>query len=265
LLTSIVPVVAAAVDLDVADGGFGGVRRVAARDVEDAEDRLGAVPFLPEGGLGALDRLTRDFPIGVEPIRIAHHTDDAVLAVAGRQIARNLGGEIACRDADVVFAAFDLLLGGGAIAGVAGRGDLGAGVNRKLFSRLDIGDAVEGGDQLLFPHAVPAGDTLASSEVGEIFLGAALPFVTTHATPLRWRPARGARWLGISGPSVEGNSRESFRGGRGLNQRRAGIIPAVETVERRFSYGLFTVPASRSKGRTTKKGNVSVKRLPPSR
>src|SRR5262249_13533283 len=60
-----VPTVAPAVDVDVADGGFRGRGRLVGTDVEQPQDRLGAVPVLPEGGLGPLDGLVRQFPIRV--------------------------------------------------------------------------------------------------------------------------------------------------------------------------------------------------------
>ena len=55
-----VPVVHAAVDLDVADVPLGGRGRVLAGDVHQPEDRPGGVPLLAERGLGAgeVDRLS---------------------------------------------------------------------------------------------------------------------------------------------------------------------------------------------------------------
>ena len=100
-----VPVVAAAVDVDVADDRFGGAGRVVAADVEQAQDRLGAVPVLAEGGLGPLDGLAGQFPVGVQPVGIADHDDDAVLAVAGGQVLGHLGGQVLGGHADVVLAA----------------------------------------------------------------------------------------------------------------------------------------------------------------
>ena len=85
-------------------GGAGGV---VAADVEQAQDRLGAVPLLAEGGLGPLDGLAGQLPVGVQPVGIADHDDDAVLAVAGRQVLGHLGGQVLGGHADVVLAALD--------------------------------------------------------------------------------------------------------------------------------------------------------------
>src|SRR5439155_9681236 len=83
-----VPVVAAAVDFDVAEDGLGGAGRVLATHIKQAENRLGRVPLLAERGFGAADGVPRQLPVGVQPIRIADHDDDAVFAIAGRQVAR---------------------------------------------------------------------------------------------------------------------------------------------------------------------------------
>src|SRR5262249_3848475 len=116
-----VPVVAAAVDLDVADLLFAAVRGLPAGDVEQPQDRPGVVPLVAQGRLGPLDGLGGQLPVAVQPVRVAHHQDDAVLAVAGRQVAGLPGGQVVL-GADVVLAGFDLLLGGGTAGRVAGGG-----------------------------------------------------------------------------------------------------------------------------------------------
>src|SRR5262249_46641495 len=119
-----VPVVAAAVDFDVAHNRFGRAGGVLAADVEQPEDRLGPVPSLGEGGLGPLDGQPGQFPVGVQPVRVADHDDNAVLAVAGWEVLGHLGGKVFGWDTDFVFATFDLLLGGVAGRGIAGGGGL---------------------------------------------------------------------------------------------------------------------------------------------
>src|SRR5262249_62309573 len=69
----------------------------------------------------------------MEPIGIAHHGDDAILAVTGREVLWDLNGEILGRHADLVLAAFDFFLCRGAIGSIAGRGDLGSDPSR-LFA-----------------------------------------------------------------------------------------------------------------------------------
>src|SRR5207244_4386155 len=89
-----VPVVAAAVDVDVAQGRFGVGGDLAGGNIDHAQDRLGAVPVLPEGGLSALHRLAREFPVRVQPVGIAYHAHDAILAVAPGQLLGDLGGQV---------------------------------------------------------------------------------------------------------------------------------------------------------------------------
>src|SRR5262249_51052271 len=96
-----VPVVAAAGDVDVADRRFRGAGRVVTADVEEAQDGPGGVPLLPKRRLRALDGLAGQLPVGVQPVRVADHDDDAVLTVAGGQVLGNLGGQVAGRHADV--------------------------------------------------------------------------------------------------------------------------------------------------------------------
>ena len=155
-----VPVVAAAVDVDVAERRFGGAGGVVAADVEQAKDRLGAVPFLAEGGLGPLDGVARQFPVAVQPVRVADHDDDAVLAVAGRQVLGHLGGKVLGRHAHVVLAAFDLFFRAGGAGGVARGGGL-----HQMAVRRGAGLGVPPGrgqslfhglDQLFFAHPMPA-------------------------------------------------------------------------------------------------------------
>src|SRR5262249_58972364 len=86
-----VPVVAAAVDVDVLDDRFGGAGCLLAGDVEQPQDRPGPVPVLPQGGLGPLDGLAGQLPVGVQPVRVADHDDDAVAAVAGGQVLGHAG------------------------------------------------------------------------------------------------------------------------------------------------------------------------------
>src|SRR5262249_56976395 len=68
-----VPVVAAAVDVDVADDGLGGAGSVVAADVEEAGDGPGAVPVLAEGRLGPLDGPAGPPPRTVAPRRVPGH------------------------------------------------------------------------------------------------------------------------------------------------------------------------------------------------
>src|SRR5262249_43134732 len=137
-----VPVVAAAVDVDVAEGRFGGAGGVVAGDVEQPQDGLGGVPLLAQGRLRPLDGLTGQFPVGVPPVGVADHGDDAVLAVAGRQVAGDLGGQVPGRHAYIILTGFDLLLGGGGAGGVAGRGGLDGGVDGVPCVRRFLGSPV---------------------------------------------------------------------------------------------------------------------------
>src|SRR5205807_9596914 len=131
-----VPVVAAAVDVDVADGLLGRAGRLVPAHVEQAQDRLGGVPLLAQRRLGPLDGVARQLPVAVQPVGVAHHHDDAVLAVAGREVLGDLRGQVAGGHADVVLAALDLLLGGGGAGGVAGGGLLDRGVDGRPGPRL---------------------------------------------------------------------------------------------------------------------------------
>ena len=141
---------------------------------------LARVPFLAEGGLGPLDGLAGQFPVGVQPVGIADHDDDAVLAVAGRQVLGHLGGQVLGRHADVVLAAFDLFFGGRRVGGIAGGGGLDgpraamarcATVRRRLPLAWGVdwrdgsGTLRQGLDQLVLGHAVPAGDALFAGHV----------------------------------------------------------------------------------------------------
>ena len=205
-----VPVVAAAVDVDVAEDRFGGAGRVVAADVEQAQDRLGGVPFLAQGGLGALDGVAGQLPVAVQPVRIAHHDDDAILAVAGRQILGHLGRQVARGNADVVLAALDLLLGGGSVRGIAGGGGLRRSNNTASAKRLPrsatrgmnwggCGFTRAGGTralgqgrhQLVLGHAVPAGNPLLAGQVQQCLFGAGLQLIASHALPLPRRSDEG--------------------------------------------------------------------------
>src|SRR5262249_9032965 len=115
-----VPVVTAAVDLDVAHHRLGGSRGIVAADVEQTEDRLGGVPFLTEGRLGALYGVPGQLPITVQPVRIADHRNDTILAITGGQIAGRLFSKVAGGHAHVELAALHFLFRGG----VAGSGGL---------------------------------------------------------------------------------------------------------------------------------------------
>ena len=141
-----------------------------AAHVEQAQDRLGAVPVLAEGGLGPLDGLAGQFPVGVQPVRIADHDDDAVLAVAGRQVLGHLGGQVRGRDADVELAALDLLFAGGRRC--RGRRRWGRGRGRAtafFFTRASARTAPsEGVDQFRLAHPVPARDALLAGHARPI-------------------------------------------------------------------------------------------------
>ena len=195
-----VPVVAAAVNVDVADDGLGGAGDVVAGDVEQAQDRLGPVPVLTEGGLGPLDALAGQFPVAVQPVGIAHHAHDAILAVTGGQIPGNLGGQILGGDADVVLAAFDLLFGGGGAVGIAGGGQLRDGGILPGFSRcLRFGSgalaaagfgwgegkraAINSSLFMLLPPAMP----FLAGQFHELLLGLSLQLLLWHTTRLRQR------------------------------------------------------------------------------
>src|SRR5262249_39482733 len=164
-----VPVVAAAVDVDVADHALGGAGDVLAGDVEDAQDGLGGVPVLAEGGLGAADGLARQPPVAGEPGGGAYHDHDAVPAVGRGQVARQLVGQVQRGADDVVLGDLDLLLGGG--GGVACGGGLdGGGLAAELAADLgEVGG--QGRDQVVLAHAVPAGDALVAGPVGEGLAG----------------------------------------------------------------------------------------------
>ena len=77
-----VPVVHAAVDFDVANQLAGGGRGAVAADLVEPEDGMGFVPMLAHGRPGPVDPPPAEFPIGVQPVGIADHDDQPVLAVA---------------------------------------------------------------------------------------------------------------------------------------------------------------------------------------
>ena len=127
-------------------------------DVEQAKDRLGVVPFLAERGLGALNGVTGQLPVAVQPVRVADHGDDAILAVARGQIARRLVGKVARGHAHVELAAFHFLFR----SGVAGSGGLGTGSDRLLA--LAVAGGGQGIHQLLLAHRMPAREALVTGQ-----------------------------------------------------------------------------------------------------
>src|SRR5262249_13282241 len=186
------PVVAAAVDLDVAGDPLRVGGRVVAGHVEKPKDRPGGVPLLTQGGLGPLDGLVRQLPVTVQPVRVADHADDAVLAVAGRQVAGDAAGQLAGGGADVELAALDLLFGvaggvaggGGLDGGVGGVRVAGGGGGRAGLATLLALELDQSVDQLFLPHAVPTGEPLLAGVVGQFFPGAAAQLIASHAMPL---------------------------------------------------------------------------------
>src|SRR5262249_25046187 len=156
-------------------------------------------------------------------------------AVASREVAGHLGGEVAGGDADVELAALDLLLGGGTAGGVAGGGGLeggpqgGAGrLGRLLGPGGPCGGAggpaggavgggaggggpgagpagvlAEGDDQVFLAHAVPAGDALLAGHVRQGLPSAGLQLIAGHAKQLRHLPGAGALKKGPREPSLE--------------------------------------------------------------
>ncbi len=155
---------------------FGRAGGVVAAHVEQAQDRLGRVPFLAEGGLGPLDGVPGQFPVAVQPVGVAHHDDDAVLAVAGRQVFGHLGGQVLGRHADVELAALDALLraspsrrcsrGGGDLHGMIA-GSVAARLGVRASRRLS---SLQGLDQFVLPHAVPAGDMVTAGQLDQLCL-----------------------------------------------------------------------------------------------
>src|SRR5262249_14310319 len=73
-------------------------------------------------------------PVAVQPVGIAHHAHDTIFAVALGQVLGDLRGQVARRNADVVLAALDALLGGGAIGADVGGGDLRAAARAVLLA-----------------------------------------------------------------------------------------------------------------------------------
>ena len=85
-----VPIVHAAVNLDITDGPLGRVGRAVANNLRHPQDRLGAVPVLPHGGPGTIDGSAAQFPVCVQPEGIADHYHQPVL---GTTIAVVLGSK----------------------------------------------------------------------------------------------------------------------------------------------------------------------------
>src|SRR5262249_8490345 len=120
-----IQIFATAVNIDVANNGFGGVGDIATADIEHAEDGPGGVPFLPQSGFGTRDGMPRQLPVAVEPVRIADHDDNAVPAITRPQSLGHVGRQVVRGPAHTAVAALGLLPGGGAGAiGVAGGGQL---------------------------------------------------------------------------------------------------------------------------------------------
>ena len=201
------------------------------------------MPFLTEGGFGALDGVPGQFPVSVQPVRVAHHDDDAVLAVAGRQVLGHLGGQVLGGDAHVKLAAFDLGFAGRGAGGVAGGGDLNG--SRDFDSRTRLARSLawggrlpgrefrggcfsrrfdEGLYQIILGHAMPAGDALPAGQGDQGFFGAGLQLLASHAKPLPRLPDRGA--LKVSGvePSLQATSRRSVPGSVTASDPRVSVL-----------------------------------------
>ncbi len=65
-------------DFNVANRRFDGARGAAVGYFDQTQHRLNGMPLLAEGGLSAFDAVAREFPMGLEPVRIAHHDDKSV-------------------------------------------------------------------------------------------------------------------------------------------------------------------------------------------
>ena len=258
-----VPVVAAAVDLHVANDGLGRAGRFVAADIEQAEDGPGGVPFLSQGGLGPLHGLAGQLPVGVQPVGVADHDDHAILAVAGRKVLGDLGRQVAGGHANVVLAAFDLFLAGG--RGVAGR--------RPLRPNRDPGSTIglhQGLDQFFLAHPVPANDALLACHFRQVLLRARLQFVAGHAKrlPHRRRPGRGALMVKRSQGNfpVDGQVApgRSISGEEGLSEpaRRGGRTPRSQGGEwcdraRASSLGLIRQEGEQKKANPAARGRIA--------
>ena len=188
------------------------VRGAVAGYLVDAQHGPGAVPVLAHRRLGPLDAPPAQFPIGVQPVRVADHDHQPVARVpvaVGHRLERQVfgGGQAGL---DLLDAAFD--------AGVA---DLGS----RLCGRLAVlGGAVAlavaialmyplGGfgprpprqrvDEFVLAHGVPAGDLLLAGHFRQVLDRAVLQLgYGNHGTYLRFTTvaafvaARTGRWIG---------------------------------------------------------------------
>ena len=71
-------------------------RGILAGDVHEPENRLGAVPFLAQRGLGAGQGGPAQFPVSVQPVGIAGQNDDAVFLAGVIQRVRHRDGARTC-------------------------------------------------------------------------------------------------------------------------------------------------------------------------
>ena len=76
-----VPVVHPAVNLHVSDRLPGGGGRAVAEDLVQPQHGPRPVPILSQGHLRPFDALPAEFPVGVQPVGIADHDDQAVLGL----------------------------------------------------------------------------------------------------------------------------------------------------------------------------------------
>ena len=190
-----VPVIDPAVDLDVADVTLGGGGSVLAGHVHHPEDRPGGVPILSERGLSPRQGRPAQFPVGMEPERVADHRDDPVLdAGMFERPGRGDGQNSRSRR--------------------GGDGSLRRRVGHRLLGRELRGVLFQGGrrgrqgtDQLILTHSVPADDPLVLGHPRQNLLIAVLERIDGHAGPLRLRPGpvvRSRKGQGTRGSSLSG-------------------------------------------------------------
>ena len=111
----------------------------------------------------------------MQPVRVAHHDDDAVAAVAAGQVLGHLGRQILGGDADLVLAAFDLFLCGEILRGIASGSGLMAGMGTFLGgNQLGLDRTVgrfgrQNLDEVILAHRCVARDSFLASQIGQHF------------------------------------------------------------------------------------------------
>ena len=192
---------------NVANLALGGRRGVLAGDVHQAEDRLGAVPFLAKSRLSPRQSGPAQFPVGMQPVRVAGENDDPVLlaGMVKRVRHRGRGGDHGTRPAVPAPPSRDC--GFGRIGGLSAR-RVGLGPGRRHRRALGGANLLldsgsrrrpshrQGTDQLILSHSMPTGDPLLLGHLGQVLFITILERICGHTEPLQHHghPLAGCMW-----------------------------------------------------------------------